>query len=131
MKPDAPVMAPASPGGARRAISDNCTPFQPIPVAPKHEFGLDRPLALQYATYVRQVLKGDLGISLTTHEPVLDEFLTLFPATIELAFFAMVLAVCIGLPAGILAALKRNTVADYAVMSCLPFRSSGYRCRHS
>src|SRR2546430_9177400 len=36
MKPDAPVMAPASPGGARRAISDNCTPFQPIPVAPKH-----------------------------------------------------------------------------------------------
>jgi dipeptide transport system permease protein len=81
-----------------------------------HEFGLDRPLALQYAIYVRQVLKGDLGISLTTHEPVLDEFLTLFPATIELAFFAMVLAVCIGLPAGILAALKRNTVADYAVM---------------
>ena len=80
------------------------------------EFGLDRPLAVQYATYVRQVLKGDLGISLTTHEPVLGEFLTLFPATIELAFFAMLLAVCIGLPAGILAALKRNTVADYAVM---------------
>ncbi|TMG99066.1 MAG: peptide ABC transporter permease, partial [Betaproteobacteria bacterium] len=69
------------------------------------EFGLDRPLAVQYATYVRQVLKGDLGISLTTHEPVLDEFLTLFPATVELAFFAMLLAVCIGLPAGILAAL--------------------------
>src|SRR3982074_1325664 len=81
-----------------------------------HEFGLNRPLAVQYATYVRQVLKGDLGISLTTHEPVLDEFLTLFPATVELAFFAMLLAVGIGLPAGILAALKRNTVADYAVM---------------
>ena len=81
-----------------------------------HEFGLDRPLAVQYATYVRQVLRGDLGISLTTHEPVLDEFLTLFPATVELAFFAMLLAVCIGLPAGILAALKRNTIADYAVM---------------
>jgi dipeptide transport system permease protein len=81
-----------------------------------HEFGLDRSLPVQYATYVRQVLKGDLGISLTTHEPVLGEFLTLFPATIELAFFAMLLAVGIGLPAGILAALKRNTVADYAVM---------------
>src|SRR6059058_3891494 len=80
------------------------------------EFGLDRPLAVQYATYVRQVLKGDLGISLTTHEPVLDEFLTLFPATIELAFFAMLLAVTVGLPVGILAAVKRNTVADYAVM---------------
>src|ERR1700682_988140 len=56
------------------------------------EFGLDRPLAVQYATYVSQVLKGDLGTSLTTHEPVLDEFVTLFPATIELAFFAMLLA---------------------------------------
>src|SRR2546421_6725416 len=80
------------------------------------EFGLDRPLPVQYAEYVGQVAKGDLGTSLTTHEPVLDEFLTLFPATIELAFFAMLFAVGIGLPAGILAALKRNTVADYAVM---------------
>src|SRR5256885_877730 len=81
-----------------------------------HEFGLDRPLPVQYVEYVGQVAKGDLGTSLTTHEPVLDEFLTLFPATIELAFFAMLFAVGIGLPAGILAALKRNTVADYAVM---------------
>src|SRR5437899_5113672 len=81
-----------------------------------HEFGLDRPLPVQYAEYVGQVAKGDLGTSLTTHEPVLEEFLTLFPATIELAFFAMLFAVGIGLPAGILAALKRNTVADYAVM---------------
>jgi dipeptide transport system permease protein len=81
-----------------------------------HEFGLDRPLPLQYAEYVSGVLKGDLGTSLTTHEPVLGEFLTLFPATIELAFFAMLLAIAVGLPAGIIAALRRNTVADYAVM---------------
>src|SRR6266850_1384131 len=50
------------------------------------------------------------------HEKVSEEFLTLFPATIELAFFALLFAVCIGLPAGIVAAVKRNTVADYAVM---------------
>ena len=81
-----------------------------------HEFGLDRPLPQQYASYIGNVLKGDLGTSLTTHESVLGEFATLFPATVELAFFAMVLAVCIGIPAGIIAALKRNTVADYAVM---------------
>src|SRR5437764_7564368 len=80
------------------------------------EFGLDRPLPVQYLDYIGQVAKGDLGTSLTTHEPVLGEFLTLFPATIELALFAMLLAVALGLPAGILAALKRNTVADYAVM---------------
>ncbi len=81
-----------------------------------HEFGLDKSLPQQYAEYVGQVLSGDLGTSLTTHEPVLAEFLTLFPATIELAFFAMMFALLLGLPAGIVAALKRNTVADYAVM---------------
>ena len=81
-----------------------------------HEFGLDKSLPLQYVEYVGQVLQGDLGTSLTTHEPVLTEFLTLFPATVELAFFAMLFALVIGLPAGIVAALKRNSVADYAVM---------------
>src|SRR5438552_11475400 len=81
-----------------------------------HEFGLDRPLPVQYAEYVGDVLRGDLGTSLTTHEKVAAEFLTLFPATIELAFFALLFAVIVGLPAGMLAAIKRNTVADYAVM---------------
>ena len=80
------------------------------------EFGLDRPLPAQYVDYVGHVLRGDLGTSLTTHEEVSSEFLTLFPATVELAFFAMLFALCIGVPAGILAAVKRNTVADYAVM---------------
>lgn len=80
------------------------------------EFGLDRPLHTQYLDYIAHVLRGDLGTSLTTHEPVLKEFLTLFPATVELAFFAMLLAVLLGIPAGILAALKRNSAADYAVM---------------
>ncbi len=80
------------------------------------EFGLDRPLPQQYVDYIGHVARGDLGTSLTTHEPVLGEFATLFPATVELAFFAMLLAVCIGIPAGIIAALRRNTVADYAVM---------------
>jgi len=81
-----------------------------------HQFGLDQPLYTQYFDYIGNVLRGDLGTSLTTHEPVLTEFLTLFPATFELALFALIFAVCVGLPAGILAAIKRNTVADYAVM---------------
>jgi dipeptide transport system permease protein len=81
-----------------------------------HEFGLDRPLAVQYLSYVGQVLRGDLGTSLTTHESVAQEFATLFPATVELAFFALLFAVVIGLPAGMLAAVKRNSVADYTVM---------------
>ena len=81
-----------------------------------HEFGLDRPLPMQYASYIAQILRGDLGTSLTTHESVAQEFATLFPATVELAFFALVFAVIAGLPAGILAAVRRNTAADYTVM---------------
>jgi dipeptide transport system permease protein len=81
-----------------------------------HEFGLDAPLPVQYGRYLTALLHGDLGTSLTTHEPVLREFLTLFPATVELALFALAFAIVLGLPAGVLAALKRNTAADYAVM---------------
>jgi dipeptide transport system permease protein len=81
-----------------------------------HEFGLDRPLPLQYLTYIGQVVRGDLGTSLTTHDSVAGEFATLFPATVELASFALLFAVVVGLPAGIIAAVKRNTAADYAVM---------------
>jgi dipeptide transport system permease protein len=81
-----------------------------------HEFGLDRPLPAQYASYVGQILHGDLGSSLTTHDSVAREFATLFPATVELATFALLFAVLVGVPAGVLAAVKRNTFADYAVM---------------
>lgn len=81
-----------------------------------HEFGLDQPLYLQYLQYLGKLVQGDLGYSITTHEPVLREFLSLFPATLELSCCAMLLALLIGLPAGILAALKRNTLLDYSVM---------------
>jgi dipeptide transport system permease protein len=81
-----------------------------------HEFGLDRPLPVQYADYVWKAVHGDLGYSTITHEPVFKEFITLFPATIELSLCAMLLALVIGLPAGIIAAVKRNSVWDYSVM---------------
>jgi dipeptide transport system permease protein len=81
-----------------------------------HEFGLDRPLPVQYADYLWKAVHGDLGFSTITHEPVFKEFITLFPATIELSLCAMLLALVIGLPAGIIAAVKRNTVWDYSVM---------------
>ncbi|HXH01728.1 MAG TPA: ABC transporter permease subunit [Candidatus Competibacteraceae bacterium] len=80
------------------------------------EFGLERPLWQQYLHYIYGVFQGDLGRSLVTREPVLKEFLTLFPATIELSVCAILFAVIIGLPAGILAAVKRGTLFDHAVM---------------
>ncbi len=81
-----------------------------------HEFGLDRPLPVQYLDYVWRVLHGDLGVSTITQEPVFREFIARFPATIELSACAMLLALLIGLPAGVFAAVKRNTVWDYSVM---------------
>ena len=81
-----------------------------------HEFGLDRPLPVQYGDYVWKALHGDLGLSAITHEPVFAEFAARFPATLELSFVAMLLALSIGLPAGIVAAVKRNTAWDYSVM---------------
>ena len=62
------------------------------------------------------VLRGDLGLSLITHAPVIDEFRQLFPATVELSLSAMLFAVVLGLPAGIIAAVKRNSVFDHGVM---------------
>lgn len=80
------------------------------------EFGLDKPFYVQYFDYLKHVLRLDLGNSIITHEPVFKEFLTLFPATIELSLCAIAFALIIGLPAGILAALKRNSALDYCVM---------------
>lgn len=80
------------------------------------QFGYDQPLWRQYLDYIGNVFQGDLGNSIITHTPVLDEFLTLFPATVELSLCAIVFAVVIGLPVGILAAVKRGSVFDHTVM---------------
>ncbi len=80
------------------------------------ELGLDQPLLTQYGIYITDVLSGDLGKSIVTKTPVIDEFITLFPATIELAIFAIVFATGIGIPVGILAAVRRGSVLDYATM---------------
>ncbi len=81
-----------------------------------HEYGLDRPLYVQYFVYIAHVLQGDLGLSLITHAPVITEFRQLFPATIELSLSAMLFAVLFGLPAGVVAAVKRNSIFDHGVM---------------
>lgn len=81
------------------------------------ELGLDQPLLVQYGIYISGVVRGDLGRSIVTKEPVLREFLTLFPATIELSLCAMLFALVVGLPVGILAAVKRGSVFDYSAMA--------------
>ncbi|PIY73846.1 MAG: peptide ABC transporter permease [Rhodobacterales bacterium CG_4_10_14_0_8_um_filter_70_9] len=80
------------------------------------QFGYDQPLWRQYLDFLGGLMQGDLGISIITKKPVLSEFLALFPATLELAFCAMVFAVVIGLPAGVIAATKRGKLLDQAMM---------------
>ncbi len=80
------------------------------------QFGYDQPLWAQYLDFVGGLLRGDLGVSIITKKPVLTEFLALFPATLELSLCAMVFAVVIGLPAGVIAATKRGKLLDQAMM---------------
>ena len=80
------------------------------------DYGLDRPIMVQYGLYLGRLLHGDLGKSMITQTPVVKEFIALFPATIELAVCAILFALIIGIPAGILAAVKRNSFLDHGVM---------------
>ncbi|EHK52398.1 ABC transporter permease subunit [Mesorhizobium sp. AaZ16] len=81
-----------------------------------HELGYDRPIVIQYLDYLWGVLTGDMGTSIVTKQPVLEQFLTLFPATLELSICAIIVAVVLGIPAGIFAALKRGTFFDQSIM---------------
>ncbi len=78
--------------------------------------GLDKPLYEQYATYIKNISKGDFGNSIKTKEPVLAEFKERFIATVELSLVAMFFAIIIGIGAGIISAVKRYSLFDYSSM---------------
>lgn len=81
------------------------------------QLGLDKSLFQQYITYVINILHGDLGVSLSSHLPVWQEFVPRFKATLELGVCAMIFAVLVGIPAGVLAAVKRGSLFDHAAVS--------------
>ena len=78
--------------------------------------GLDRPLATQLGDYLLDALRGDWGSSLQFRQPVIDLLLERLPATLELAFAALLIAFVVAVPLGMLAALKRNTFADRLIV---------------
>ncbi|GGA73485.1 peptide ABC transporter permease [Nitratireductor aestuarii] len=80
------------------------------------QLGFDRPIVVQYLDYLGGIVTGDFGNSIVTKRPVLSEFLALFPATLELSICAILLAVIIGVPLGIIAAVKRGSWFDQGVM---------------
>ena len=86
----------------------------------REKYHLDEPLPVRYALWIEGVMRGDLGESIRIKRPVLDLVLEKLPVTGELALFAMLFAIVIGVPAGILAAVKNNTAIDYgATMAAL------------
>ncbi|KGQ23136.1 ABC transporter permease [Thermus filiformis] len=83
----------------------------------REKLGLNRPLPEQYLAFVRRVLTGDLGVSAVSTIPVGEELKRRWPATFELALAATLVAVLLGIPAGILAAIRKNTLWDNLSMS--------------
>ena len=82
----------------------------------RQSLGLDQPLPVQYLYFLRNVVRGDLGRSLFNGAPVVEELAQRFPRTVRLALASMAVASLIGIPAGILAATRRSTWVDTAVM---------------
>lgn len=82
-----------------------------------HAFGYDRPMVVQYLDFLNRLAHGDFGASLVTKKPVLTEFLALFPATVELGLCAIIIATLIGVPVGVIAAIKRGSWFDQLSMT--------------
>jgi peptide/nickel transport system permease protein len=96
-------------------LGERATPEQVA--ALRSQLGLDRPVLVQYGVFLQRLLQFDLGTSIISGIPVAQELKTRLPATFELSLAAMGVAIALGIPAGILAAVKRNTAWDYLTMA--------------
>lgn len=95
-------------------LGDNYTPQSYE--AMKHEMGLDRPFILRYLSYISRAAVGDFGKSYTTSNPVAKEIMARFPSTLILSFCAMVFAVLVGIPLGVISATRQYSFLDSASM---------------
>ncbi len=80
----------------------------------RRQLGLDQPVVVQYVRYMGRLLQGDLGASIRTRRPVADDLRDFLPATVELTLAAMLVTILVGIPLGVVAALRRNTWIDAA-----------------
>lgn len=101
---------PAVANLSQRSLSD-----PEIVAAYKEKHGLDKPIIMQYLIHMKNMVQLDLGTSMRTNRAVRDELRRCFPATIELAGFAIILAAFLGISFGIISAMKRNSVIDQIV----------------
>jgi peptide/nickel transport system permease protein len=79
------------------------------------QLGLDKPIYVQYLRYLGQLAEGDLGVSIMTAQPVMDDILRFFPATLELATIATLLGILVGIPMGVFAAVNQGRWPDHVV----------------
>src|SRR5437879_13003591 len=91
-------------------LGERATPEKVAEV--RARLGLDRPIWQQYVLYVGKVLHGDLGVSIVRGDPVAADLLRRFPATVELAVSALVVAIALGIPVGVASAVWRNSLMD-------------------
>ena len=101
--PGDPVALAAGPNATRAEIAEYA-----------RAFGLDQPLWTQYWRYLTGLFRGDFGVSIFTHRPVVEDLKAYLPATLELVFAAMGIAVAVGIPAGLATAVWRDRWPDYA-----------------
>lgn len=111
------VLMRVIPGDPVSVIFANTGASEEQVMAMRHALGLDRPLPVQYLTYLAGALHGDFGESIHFKEPVLGLILERMPATIELTMASLFIALAIAFPVGILSALKRYTLTDYVAMT--------------
>jgi len=81
----------------------------------RHQLGLDRPIYIQYVNYMTKFFQGDLGVSWLFKVPVIHKVKEVYPTTLEIAIGGLILAASMGVPIGILAALKRGTKIDHTI----------------
>lgn len=108
-------LAPGDPAAEYLRRTSGAEPTPEEVAATRKELGLDRPLAVQYGTWVAAAARGDLGTSYSTRRPVSAELRRRVPATLQLAVPAAALAVAIAIPVGVLSAVHRNRLVDQVV----------------
>jgi ABC-type dipeptide/oligopeptide/nickel transport system permease component len=102
------------PSDPARVMAGENAPAEQVQVL-RHRYGLDLPLPQQFLRYVGDVATGRMGTSLFTQRPVAEDLWSRLPATLELALYAIVVAVVVGVPLGVVAALRRNSVLDHLI----------------
>jgi peptide/nickel transport system permease protein len=110
------VVSHLIPGDPARLIAGDRASDEMV-ASMRHMLGLDRSLPIQYWRYLTGLVHGDLGTSIRTGRPVLEDLKIFFPATLELAVVALILATLLGIPLGILSAVYRNKWVDQVVRS--------------